>query len=337
MRARVAIVGGGFAGLSAALHLVRAGVDVTLFEAGTVGCEASGRNTGMLGPGAIAPITSLVDRHGPDGARAIFQATLDAVESALELIQAEGLACDLEVTGQLLVARTGRQAAFVESQARAFQELGFDVEWLDRDALATRIASDSFRGGLRHPRAANLDPLRLCHELARVCRARGVVIREQTPVRSVAAGRLELASGESVLADRVVLATNAFTSRLGVLRGRVTPLSTHVVLTEPLGERVRALGWPGREGVVDARRFFSYFRLTADDRLRWGGGAPLHRRAEDPATYATIAAEIESVFPSLQGVRIEKQWSGVMGFTLDRTPIVGPLAEEPAILHTGAW
>jgi gamma-glutamylputrescine oxidase len=352
MRAQVAIVGGGFAGLSAAYHLARErpGLDVVLVEAGAVGGEASGRNTGLLGPGAVAPVTTLVRRLGKEGAARVFGATLEAVAQALTLIRDEALACELESNGQLVVARTERQAAALRGQARAFEALGFEVPYLEPGKLRARLASDLYRGALRYPRAANLNPLRLCRELARACRERGVTVLERTPVRRVVPGRparLEL-EGRELVADRVVLATNAFTPRLGFLRGRVVPLHTHIVETEPLGGRTAALGWRGREGVIEARRFFAYYRLTADDRLRLGGGAPLYRadrtdlragavRAEDPGRFAGLAREIEAIFPSLRGVAVERRWSGVMGFTLDRMPVLGELAEAPGVLHAGAW
>jgi gamma-glutamylputrescine oxidase len=360
MRAQVAIVGGGFAGLSAAYHLVRERpLDVVLLEAGEVACEASGRNTGMLGPGAVAPITTLVRRLGRDGAARVFGATLDACERALALIGEAGLACGLERNGQLVVARSEKQAASLREQARVLAELGFDVEWLEHDALHEKLASPLYRAALRYPLAANLDPLALCRELARVCRERGVQILEKTRVRavlpgtparlSVARASLSRAEGgrdahptlqDEVVADRVVLATNAFTPRLGFLRDRVVPLHTHVVRTEPLGSRLRDLGWSHREGVIEARHFFSYFRLTADDALLLGGGAPLYtggERATDRARFAELEREIGTIFPALEGVAIERSWSGVMGFTLDRMPVLGELAEAPGVLHAGAW
>lgn len=344
MRAQVAIVGGGFAGLSAAYHLVRErpSLDVVLLEAGEVGCEASGRNTGMLGPGAVAPITTLVRRLGAAGAARVFGATLEAVQRALDLIDEAGLACDLERNGQLVVARSERQATALREQARVFSEFGFDVESLGQEALQEKLASPLYLGGLRYPLAANLDPLELCRELARVCRERGVRILEKTRVQSVLPGtpaRLRL-EGCELAADRIVLATNAFTPRLGFLRDRVVPLHTHVVRTEPLGPRLRELGWAGREGVIEARNFFSYYRLTADNALLLGGGAPLYtggERATDRARFAELEREIATIFPALEGVAIERSWSGVMGFTLDRMPVVGDLALAPGVLHAGAW
>jgi gamma-glutamylputrescine oxidase len=351
VRADIVVVGGGFAGLSAAYHLAARGRSVLLLERDVLGGEASGRNTGMLGPGIGGPITALVGRHGSAEATRVFQATLDAVEHVLALVRAESLDCDLEQRGQLLVARTDRQAAALRSQAETFERLGFRVPWLDEDALAPRLGTNLYRGALLYPSAANLDPRKLVRELARAAQSRGARILERVPVRAVRPGRparVEL-DGRTIDADLVVLATNAFTAGLGFLRGRVVPLHTHVISTVPLDPAtVRALGWPGREGVVDARRFFNYFRLTADDRLLFGGGAPAYRAARgdlragatrftDPRQWERLERELALVFPSLAGAAIEDRWAGVMGFTLDRLPVVGELAQAPGVLHAGGW
>jgi glycine/D-amino acid oxidase-like deaminating enzyme len=281
----------------------------------------------------------------------MFRASEDAVSRVVALVEDEGLSCDLEETGQLQLATTEEQARALLEDARSFEALGFPVPFLDQGAVSQALATDFYRGGIRFERAGLLDPAKLCRELKRVLLARGVRIHEHTRVESVIPGkpaRIELERG-SLEADQVVLATDAFSARLGFLRGRVVPLHTHVILTEPLPGSMRAaLGWERREGIVDARNFFSYYRLTKDDRILMGGGRPIYRAARgDLVAGATAAAreaiwdelerELATIFPVLDGVRVERRWSGAMGFTLDRLPVLGELAEAQGVLHAGGW
>ncbi len=324
-RTRVAVIGGGLAGVSAAYHLARAGVDGALVERGLVGGGATGKSTGMLTPGVGPPVRIWQSRFGDDEARRVFQATLDAVSFVKQLVRDESLACDLEENGQLVLARGPRAEKRLRLESDALRALGFDVRY-EEGLLAPHV----YRGGLRHASAAILDPVKLCRELARAAQRRGARIHEGSSARALGPGRVEL-DGGALRAERVVVATDGAAAELGLLRGRVVPLYGHVVATAPVD--VATLGWPRREGVIDARSFFDYFRLTADDRLVFGGGRTSF--APEPRTWDALARELVRVFPALEGVAIEKRWAGPMGMTLDRMPIVGEL--DAGTLYTGAW
>ncbi len=150
-----------------------------------------------------------------------------------------------------------------------------------------------------------------------------------------------------VLADDVVVATAGYTSGLDVLRGRVLPVHLQALATAPLPpELLAALGWPGREGVVEARRIFNYFRLTADDRLVFGGAAPrYHWRGRPPAGEAqhlgaSLRRELAAVFPRDIGfdrLPVTNVWGGVIGYTLDALPVLGRDRERPAVVHALGW
>jgi len=149
----VVVIGGGFAGLSAALHLklARPHLDVLLVEAGRVGAGASGRNTGLLGPGVGGSIVELRAKLGAEGARRAYEATLDAVRRVATLIDEEKLACGFERSGQLLVARSVAQLRRLEAQARAFEALGFSVPLLAKDEIP--LPTTAFHGALRFDEA----------------------------------------------------------------------------------------------------------------------------------------------------------------------------------------
>jgi gamma-glutamylputrescine oxidase len=188
--------------------------------------------------------------------------------------------------------------------------------------------------------------------LAERVRARGGHIHEHARVARIDAGpgrdrpvRLELSGGEAtVIARDVVLATAGYAPDLGVMRGRILPVHLQVMATEPLSAAARdRLGWARREGVVDARRVFSYFRLTADDRVVFGGGSPRYRwgRVTDGAgaarAVADLAADLARTFPAELGLRPAASWTGVIGYVLDSLPAIGRLRDRPGLLHVGGW
>ncbi len=363
-RAEVVVIGGGFAGLSTALHLVRArpGLDVRVLEVGRLGAGASGRATGMLGPGVAGSILDLEARLGPDGARRAFAATLAAVEQVEALVAAEAIDCALEPTGQLHVALCPRHAARLGREAERLAALGFTAPLLDRAAVRRAVGTDAYHAALRLP-GALLDPVRLLAGLARAAAARGVRLHEGVRVARVepapAPGRdvrvvCEDPAGRTttLTAPRVVVATNAGLPGLGLLAGRVVPLRAHALVTAPLGaERLAALGWAGREALIDRRTFFHYARLTPDGRLLLGGGRLAGFGAEGPrfgasaggdagcagATRARLVAEAEALFPALRPLQVDVAWSGPLAFTNDRLPVVGPLADAPGVLALGGW
>jgi gamma-glutamylputrescine oxidase len=345
-------VGGGFAGLSAAYHLVRErpGLDVVLLEAGAVGCGASGRNTGMLGPRVGGMLGDLVRKFGESEGRRLYQFSLDAVSQVKEMIRGEGLACDLEDTPQVKAAVTRRQADTLRAEARLLEKLGFAAALYDERKMA-EIAPVSYRAGLCYPQSGLLNPLRLCRELKRVLLARGVRVHERTPVSGLAPGakpRLNVPGG-TVTASQVVLATDAYTPQLGLLKGQLIPIQTHIIQTEPLSAaQLGRLNWPGRTPFFEASNLFNYYRLTAEDRIVFGGGRPLYQSAAgdrqtgatdvaDPQVWADQKEVFRQRFPALGDVGVARQWAGTVGMTLDNLPLIGELAEAPGVYFAGGW
>jgi gamma-glutamylputrescine oxidase len=362
VRADVAIVGGGLTGLSAAYHLAaaRPGIRVVLLEAGALGAGASGRNTGMLGPGVGQSLAALAGRLGPARAAALYRETLRAVFAAQALIERERIACDLQMTGQLLRARSAQDRRRLARQASMMAALDLPVEALDDDELAAavRLAPAGGRrqdgpAALRLPHAGLVDPGKLVAGLAARATERGAALYTGARVLGIADGRagqparLGLAGGGEVVADRVVMATAGYTAALGLLRGRVLPVHLQALATAPLPrETLATLGWSRREGVVEARRIFNYFRLTADRRLVFGGAAPRYHWAgrapagDARAACATLSRALGAAFPADSGldrVPITHVWTGVIGFTLDALPALGRDRDQPAIVHALGW
>jgi gamma-glutamylputrescine oxidase len=357
LRADTAVIGGGLAGLSAAYHLLgrRPGARVVLLEARRIGAGASGRTTGMLGPGVGQSLPALVRRWGPAEARALYVATLRAVEDVSRLVAREHIDCELAMTGQLVIARSQAGCARLAAHVRLRQQLGLAGDALDDEALDRAIRLSRSRGcvargpaALRLLVAGTLHPTKLLAGLAHRVIERGGTILEDARVIAIGRGRpvrLEIAGGGEVVTEEVVVATDGYTPDLGLLRGRILPVHLQVVATEPLERGAReALGWNGREGILDARRVFNYFRLTADDRIVFGGGLPRYRwgsRADDdphsPAALDSLARELDETFgPQIQ-IRVASGWTGVIGYVLDTLPAIERARGRPSVLHAVGW
>jgi gamma-glutamylputrescine oxidase len=351
-RADVAIVGGGFAGLSAAYHLSHenSALRIVLLEAHGVGSGASGRNTGILRPGVGGSFTTLCRRYGEAEAQRLYRATVSAVDHVVAMIRSERLECEFEETHHVKGALTTHQAHKLETEAELLGNHGFAANYYDGDAMAS-IAPVPYRGGLCCPQGGQLNPARLARELKRVALARGVRVYEHTPVRSIRQGNgicLETPGG-TVSAKQVVLATDVYATKLGLLRGQILPIQTHVSLTDPLtvGQLDR-LTWQQRRSFSDKRHIFNYYRLTRDNRIMFGGGRPIYRAAQDDRTAGQVdiagpkvwrrqERDFAHTFPALPDARIEKQWAGTIGMTLDELPMIGELAEMPGMYFVGGW
>ncbi|HXZ96844.1 MAG TPA: FAD-dependent oxidoreductase [Burkholderiales bacterium] len=362
IRADVAIVGGGVTGLSTAYHLLLRypTLHVVVLEAGTVGSGASGRNTGMLGPGVGQDLLALIKRLGDVGAEALYRATLRAVKMVGDLIATEHIDCDLSLTGQILWARSAAGRRRLSAQADWLNARGLLVESLFDNRLAKYIRLPPRPGNgidgpaaLRLPLAGIVHPGKLVAGLARAATVRGARIFECSPVRALTGGAddgkacLSLVGGGKVIADQAVLATAGYAPNLGRPCRRIIALQLQALATEPIPTTLLAnIGWAGREGVVEARRIFSYFRLSSDNRLIFGGGPPRfcpveNARAERiPArTLKGLRHLLFATFPDLarEGIRVSHGWSGTIGYVLDGLPAIGRCSEAPNILHAIGW
>jgi gamma-glutamylputrescine oxidase len=357
LRADTAVIGAGLTGLSAAHHLLRRrpGARLVVLEAERIGAGASGRSTGLLGPGVGQSLVALVRRQGPARARSLYVATLRAVQDVCRLVQDEGIECELEMTGHLIVARSAADRVRVAAHAALLRALGLPSAPLHDDALdrvvrlaRARTPKDDGPAALRLPVAGTLHPMRLLGGLAQRVQAQGGMIYEGarvTALRGHRPVRLPLHGGSEILADEVVVASAGYTGELGVLRGRILPVHLQVIATAPLEPRaLDILGWKGREGVIDARRIFNYFRLTRDDRIVFGGGCPRYRwggRTDDGPrgvrALDSLAAELHATVGSDVRVAVTGGWTGVIGYVLDTLPCIERTRERPWVVHALGW
>ena len=322
-RADVAVVGGGYTGLSAALHLARAGRDVVLVDAHRVGFGASGRNGGQIGSGQRQEVDWLERQFGRDTARRLWDLACEAMALT------RGLAAESGVGVRDGVAHACRNRAEVDHAARMAAHLaahyGCDkVQPLDRDALAAHLGSRAYAGGDVDWGAGHVHPLALALGMARLSVAAGVRIHEGTHVHRIEHGTATtktrvLCDTGRILCDQVILAGNGYQGRLDArVAARVMPINNYIVATEPLGDRFPEI-MPQHTAAADTKFVVNYWRLDDDRRLIFGGGeTATYRFPKDIA--ALVRPHLLSVYPQLADVAITHAWGGTLAITMNRMP-----------------
>ncbi|MBA3235576.1 MAG: FAD-dependent oxidoreductase [Chloroflexi bacterium] len=337
--ADVAIVGGGFTGLWTAPALTDAdpGIRVVVLESEIVAFGASGRNGGFCEASLTHGLANGI-RHFPDELERLEAEGIANLDALVEFTRTHGIDCDLEETGTLSLADQAYQVDEFRQWLDEAAGYGEQLEFLDRAAVQAEVHSPIWQAGLYRPpgRDVVLDPVKLCRGLARVARERGVRIHEQTRVTGldrVAGGvRVATANGPTVRADHVVVATSAYSGWLRRLGSLFVPIYDYVLVSEPLTPAERtSIGWERRQGLSDSNNQFHYFRLTADDRILWGGydaihyfgsrvGPELDRR---PATFERLEAHFRRAFPQLPDLRFPYRWGGAIDTTTRFTVTFG--------------
>lgn len=317
------IVGGGYTGLWSALLAVQRdpGIRVAVLESATIGSAASGRNGGFVEASLTHGEANGRDRWPAefDTLQRLGYDNLDAIEkSVVEL----GLECDFERNGVLSVAVEDYQV-----QELRQQPADPGITYLDQAAVRGQVNSPTYLAGAWSTRdAATVHPAKLAAELARLCARNGVAIHENTPVTGLTGARgaspIQLITdATTLLADRVILATNAFPSLLKRYRYHTVPVYDYVLMTEPLSAaQLESIGWHSRQGISDMSNQFHYYRLSADNRILWGGydavyhfGRRIDSRLEDrTATYEALARHFFTTFPQLEGIGFSHRWGGVI-------------------------
>ncbi len=329
-RADVAIVGGGYTGLCAARELAKRGARVCVLEARAFGWGASSRNGGMVLTGLKPGISALTKSVGLEKARALFCASLDAIRYVETLVQEEGIACDFRRCGHVeLAAKPAHFVAYqreAEMLARDFQH---PVRVVPADELQAEIGSRRYCGGLVDEASAGVNPAQYVSGLAQAADRAGAHLFAQTHVFSIARDGssfvLRTSRGELRARD-VLIATNGYTHNLHpYLRRRIVPIGSYIIATEPLPETLAAELSPTRRMMFDSKHFLYYFRLSADNRMIFGGRAGF--LPETPHTVRESAAILRrgllEVYPQLRDVRIAYAWGGTLAFAFDQLPHAG--------------
>lgn len=330
-KASVVVIGGGFTGLSAARTLAMQGIDTVLLEAGEVAGGASGRSGGHCNNGTAADLLGLSKRLGAEEARRYYAMFDDAVDFVENTVREEQIDCDFVRCGKIKLAV---KPSHVEGMKRGADYLAREVEpdlvFLDQAELQSEVCSDAFHAGMVLPRSAQMHVGRYGTGLAEAAARRGAAIYENTPVtglKRLGGSRHEVATSRgSIVAEAVLICTGpSLEGPFGWLRRRTVPMGSFVIATEPLTEEQVAASMPGKRNCVTSAHVGNYFRLTADNRMVFGGRArfALSNPASDAKAGEVLRKRLGQLFPALADVPIAYSWGGVVDMTQDRLPRAG--------------
>jgi glycine/D-amino acid oxidase-like deaminating enzyme len=338
LSADVAIVGGGYSGLSAAHALHRRGIEPVVLEARTVGWGASGRNGGAVSGKYRLSFPAMAKAHGLEAARrmhGIAHESLDAVEELIEdlaIPQAQ-----FERRGNLRCAHTQRSLDALIAEANWLRsELNDDsCSVLSRAELAQELGSDAFVGGVLNCLAGTIHPLNYVSGMAEGLLARQVRIFENSPVIRIVrepAGVVVETPSARVRARQVLIATDAYsdlTAATGQVSRRIVPFRSAIIATERMPEHLQAKLLTARRGYSETRRMMKWFRKV-DGRFVFGGRGAFGK--EDTASsFEALRRAMTTLFPDLEGLKVEFQWSGLVGMTFNQLPQVGRIDERTCV------
>ena len=344
----VAIIGGGFTGLSTAYHLKEAEptMRIAIFESEVIGYGASGRNGGfnMTLFGLTLSITAL--RFGKAKAKEAHHYMERAVDLLQDLVRELNLDCDYEHPGFLRVATSEKYKKRILHEIELAHKLGLEgIEWLDHDRIQEEVKSPMYLGAWWEPRCGILNPAKLSWNWAETIRPMGIEIYERTPVTEVSRGTQKITLSTpngKVRADKVVFATNAWSHFFPKLKRKQIPVWTHIVITEPLTEeQYQSIGWQNRQGIEDARNLVHYYRLTADNRILMGGrDVSLSKgfdmdRDHNEKIFQGLRDDVIEIFPPLKNITFSDAWGGPVSVPIDMAPALGYLGDKRVVYSLG--
>jgi glycine/D-amino acid oxidase-like deaminating enzyme len=337
-RADVCIIGGGFTGLSAALHLAEGGASVVVLEAGEVGAGASGRNGGQVIPGLKLDPSELEALLGPERGARLTEIVGGAADFVFGLVRRHGIECDARQDGWIKACHRDSTLRPAVHTAREWSQRGAAVEELDRARIAELTGTDAYVGGYVDHRGGVVQPLSYSRGLAQAAVKAGARIHERTlaatPRRSGSEWLVSTSRG-SVRSSQVIIGTNGYTDLAGAdgpwptLAQTVVPVYSYIAATRPLSDDLRRRILPKGQAVSDSRRLLRYYRLDAAGRMVMGGRGK-SRESSERADYTNIIASAVELYLELRACEWEFVWGGKVALTLDHLPHLHELA--PGVL-----
>ncbi len=323
----VVVIGGGYAGITAARELARRGVAVSLLEAKTLGWGASTRNGGIVHAGYKWSPSQLIERYGEDTGQALYRDTLAGYETVKRLVAEESIDCDFREVGHLELAYAASHVAGLEHERAALATVGVEATVLPRERIREEIGTDTYHGALVVFGSALIHPGRYFAGLAAAADRAGADLHERVHARTIrrqADGRFVVETDRgAILARDVVVATNGYTDGVAPsLRRRIIPIGSYIIASEPLPEDLASAISPKGRAFFDTKNFLFYWHISADRRMVFGGRASMLPTSIDH-TADILYEGLLKVHPQMAGRRIDYAWGGNVGFTYDRMPHVG--------------
>jgi glycine/D-amino acid oxidase-like deaminating enzyme len=326
----VAIVGGGYAGLSAALELAKHGIDAVVFERGALGEGASTRNGGAVSGGVNIGkgFNGKAAEVEPKRAARMLSDAADAFALVERLIEEEDIDCYWQKRGRFVGAWTPAHFAYQQSRLNRLNDSAQSGAFMvPKTRQREEIASDYYHGGMVVERSASLHPALYYKGLLDACRRRGVTVCADTAVEQIArvgsGWRVATSRGETEVGD-VVIATNGYTGTLTPrLRRRVVPIASHIIATEELPDDLAISLIPKGRTLSDTKRVLCYYRISPDGKRMVFGGRARFTQADPLLCARVLHGYMTERFPQLKGIRIAHGWTGNTAFTLDALPHMG--------------
>ncbi len=321
------VIGGGYTGLAAARQLAISGATVVVLEANTLGWGASTRNGGIAHPGYKWGPESLVKRYGRELAERLYADSVDATNLLAKTIQDNAIEAELRLTGYMELAWSPADAADFAHDAPLRTEWGTPAGVVPRDRLATEVGTAAYHGGLTIDTGGVLHPGKWFAGLVGLAEAAGADLHEGVragSIRRQADGRFLVETSRGAIHARdVLVATNAYTDGVApAMRRRIIPIGSYIIATEPLPEALAREISPTGRAYFDTRNFLSYWHVSADRRLIWGGRVSFFPTTVDKTARLLYRRMLE-VHPQVAGYRVEYSWGGKIGMTFDRMPHIG--------------
>jgi len=329
VQADVAVLGGGMAGISAALHLAKRGYRVAVLEARFVGYGASGRSGGQTIFGLAASQQRLAAQVGRDDARRLFDLSVEALDLTQALIRDYAIDCDYRANHVHVAVKPRHVRELKDWERELHEDCAYrSAAFLDREQLRAHVGSERYLAGLLDPRSGHLHPLKFTRGVARAAEAAGVRIFENSEVLRYDDGpeiRVHTQEG-CVRCAHLVLCGNAYIGKVApVLARRILGIGTYIIASEPLGEaRARAL-LPTNAAVADINWILDYFRRSDDHRMLFGGRVS-YSSVQPPHLAESMRRRMVRVFPALADVKVAYAWGGYLDITMSRAPNFGRLA-----------